>query len=367
MDKKLTEKFEAARCFAENQLRNLITHYPGYFPIYTTMGRWHHEGASWTNWCEGFLGGQLWLTYEYNRDPWWRKQAINYCQLIEPRQFDRSVHDLGFLFMPTWKKWYELEPDRQTQQVVLTAGRTLAERFIKKGQYLHSFIARNSLFIDIMMNVGIIFYTAQVTGDANLWRIANQHCQTTRRTLLRGDGSTAHEGIFNLETGQFLHQSTQQGWRSDSCWARGQAWAIYGFTSAYSYTKDNRFLQSAEACASYFLSQTTEQVIPPNDWNDPEPALPFESSAAAIAASGLLDLAKATGDPTRSILYTKTALTILDSLSSPQFLASQTTDWEGILRHAIYHQKKGLGVDESVMWGDYFYLEAIRKVLTDGN
>jgi unsaturated chondroitin disaccharide hydrolase len=235
------DKIHSVFGFSADQLRFLVTQHPGYFPMYTTHGRWYHEGEAWTNWCEGFLGGQLWLIFEHTRDPWWRQQAISYSRLIEPRQFDRSVHDLGFLFMPTWKKWFDLEGDPQAQQVVLTAGRTLAERFIEKGQYLRSFIAEDSLFIDIMMNVGVIFYTAQKTGDERLWRIANQHCLTTRCSLVRGDGSTVHEGIFDLDTGAFLRQSTQQGWRADSCWARGQAWALYGFTSAYGYTHDSRF------------------------------------------------------------------------------------------------------------------------------
>jgi unsaturated chondroitin disaccharide hydrolase len=133
--------------------------------------------------------------------------------------------------------------------VVIEAGQTLARRFKEKGQYLRSFVADESLFIDIMMNVGIIFYAAQQTHDENLWRIAMQHCLTTRRYLVRGDGSTSHEGIFDTETGVFLRQSTHQGWRDDSSWARGLAWALYGFGTVYRFSRDARFLQTAEACA----------------------------------------------------------------------------------------------------------------------
>ena len=155
----------------------------------------------------------------------------------------------------------------------------------------HSFVADESLFIDIMMNVGVIFYAAEQTGDAELLRIAMQHCLTTRRTLVRGDGSTAHEGIFDTTTGEFLRQSTHQGWRSDSAWARGQAWALYGFGTAYGFTRDERFLHTAEACADFYIEHTPDHGVPPNDWDEPDPALPYESSAAAIAASGMLDLA----------------------------------------------------------------------------
>jgi unsaturated chondroitin disaccharide hydrolase len=247
--------------------------------------------------------------------------------------------------------------------VVIGAGQTLALRFKEKGQYLRSFVADESLFIDIMMNVGIIFYAAKQTNDDDLWRIANQHCLTTRRTIVRGDGSTSHEGIFDLQTGEFLRQSTHQGWRDDSSWARGLAWALYGFGTAYTFTQDVRYLNTAEACANFYIERTPEHGIPPNDWEEPEPALPYESSAAAIAASGLFNLARLTGDPIRSRFYQEYALRIIDTLTSPEFLAVDTPGWEGILKRGMYHQRKGLGVDESVMWGEYFFLEAVGKVL----
>jgi unsaturated chondroitin disaccharide hydrolase len=349
--------------FAARQLRHLTETYPDYFPMYTARGKWKHSGAAWTNWCEGFLGGQLWLIYQSAGDPWWREKAEHYSRLIEHRKTDRTVHDLGFLFWPTWKRWYDVSGDSAANRVVVEAGRTLALRFKEKGGYLCSFVADNSLFIDIMMNVGIIFYAAQQTGDEDLWRIANQHCLVTRRTVVRGDGSTAHEGIFDVETGEFLGQSTHQGWRADSCWARGQAWAIYGFGTAYAFTRDARFLQTAEACANYYIERTPQGGVPPNDWDEPDPELPYESSAAAITASGLLHLAGLTGDPARARLYRQYALRILDTLTTPEFLAIETPGWEGILRHGIYHRRKGLGVDESVMWGEYFFLEAITSVM----
>jgi unsaturated chondroitin disaccharide hydrolase len=359
----LVERYQVALEFAARQLRHLIETYPDYFPMYTAHGKWKHGGEAWTNWCEGFLGGQLWLIYQSTGDTWWREKAEHYSRLIEHRKTDRTVHDLGFLFWPAWKRWYDVTGDPAANDVVIEAGRTLALRFKDKGRYLCSFVADNSLFIDIMANVGIIFYAAQQTGDEDLWRIANQHCLVTRRTLVRGDGSTAHEGIFDAETGEFLRQSTHQGWRADSSWARGQAWAIYGFGTAYAFTRDARFLQTAEACANYYIERTPDRGVPPNDWDEPAPELAYESSAAAIAASGLLHLAGLTGDPARVHMYRQYALRILDTLTTPEFLAIETPGWEGILMHGIYHRRRGLGVDESVMWGDYFFLEAITSAM----
>ena len=359
----LQAKCGLAMDFAGRQLQHLVETYPDYFPMYTVNGKWQHSGEAWTNWCEGFLGGQLWLLYRHTGDEAWREGAEHYSRLVEHRKTDRTVHDLGFVFWSSWKRWYDLTGDPALQAVVMEAGQTMGLRFKQKGQYLRSFVADESLFIDIMMNVGIIFYAAQQTGDAALWNIALQHCLTSRRTLVRGDGSTAHEAIFDLETGECLRQSTHQGWRGDSSWARGLAWALYGFGTAYTFTHDVRFLQTAEACANFYIERTPGHGVPPNDWDEPLPAHPYESSAAAIAASGLLNLAKLTGDAARAKFYRDYALQIVDTLTSPEFLAIETPGWEGILKHGMYHQRRGLGVDESVMWGEYFFLEAVSKVL----
>jgi unsaturated chondroitin disaccharide hydrolase len=361
-EQRVKNKCDAAFDFAGRQLRHLITAHPDTFPMYTQNGKWRHGGEAWTNWCEGFLGGQLWLMHRHTGDAWWRERAEHYSRLIEHRKTDRNVHDLGFLFWSTWKRWHDLTGDPAIQQVVIEAGRTLALRFKEKGQYLRSFVSEDSLFIDIMMNVGIIFYAAQQTGDQNLLRIANQHCLTTRRTLVRGDGSTSHEGLFDLDTGQFLRQSTHQGWRDDSSWARGLSWALYGFGTAYHFAGDARYLRTAVACADFYIERTPEHGVPPNDWEEPSPALPYESSAAAIAACGMLQLGRLCGDPARAGRYRFCALRILDTLTSPEFLAVDTPGWEGILKHGMYHQRKGLGVDESTMWGDHFLLEAISSI-----
>ncbi len=349
--------------FAGAQLRHLLATQPDDFPMYTQNGKWKHSGEAWTNWCEGFLGGQLWLLFAYSKDLWWRDKAIHYSRLIEERKTDDTVHDLGFLFWSTWKRWHDYAPADFIQATLVEAGRTAGSRFREKVQYLPSFVSPASIFIDIMMNVGIIFYAAQQSGDEVLWQNAARHCHTTRRYLVRGDGSTAHEGIFDTETGEFLRQSTHQGWRSDSAWARGLTWALYGFGTAFRFTQDRRFLQTAEACAAYYIEHTPVAGLPPNDWSEPQPSYPYESSAAAIAASAFLQLADLSPDALRARLYQQYAFRILDSLLQPACLAIDSPNWEGILKGGMYHQAKGLGVNESVMWGEYFFLEALLEAL----
>lgn len=347
---------------AERKLLRLAATHPDAFPLYTTDGAWDLTGEAWTNWCEGFLGGQFWMLAKRTGKPELRDHAVHYSKLIEERQHDRTVHDLGFLFWSTWRRWHEETGDDQYDRAVVQAGRTMALRFNEKGRFLRSFLAADSLFVDIMMNVGVVFHAAQRTGDPELARIAIEHCLTSRRTLVRGDGSTSHEAIFDLDTGAFLRQTTQQGYSDDGSWARGLGWALHGFGTAYRYTGDRRFLQTAMACADFYIEQTGDRLIAPNDWAEPDPAVPYESSAAAIAANGMWQLAGLVTDRAAATGYADYALRVLERLCRPDFLAYEDESWEGLLKHGSYHEAKGLGVDESVMWGDYWFLDALEQV-----
>lgn len=353
----------AALQLAADKVEALTEAHPDHFPLYTHHGRWKHDKEPWTNWCEGFLGGQMWLFHEAGLGDHWRRRAEHHTRLVAHRQHDRDVHDLGFVLCPTWKKWYDLTGDDSKRQVVIQGGRTLALRFRPEGRYLRSFLAPNSTFIDIMMNVGIIAYAALETHDTDLLDIALAHCATTRRHLVRGDGSVSHEGIFDPGTGEFLRQSTQQGWRADSSWARGLAWSLYGFTAMYALTAEPDLLDTAEANADYWLKHTTgTDPVPPNDFDEPQPRNTWESSAAACAAGGLIMLSTLTPDADRARRYRERGEETVLRLCEPEFLAREP-QWEGVLKHGTYHERKGLGVDESVMWGDYFFVETLARIV----
>ena len=360
--------FEQAFHFAQKQVRKLIEKHPGFYPLYTENGVWKHEGPAWTHWCDGFLPGMMWifrkhLAADSPDGKFWQEHAIKYSKELEPRKDDRDVHDFGFLFLSTYYRWYRITREPALRDVLIEAGRTMATRFKEKGQYLRSFVADNSLMIDVMMNVGIIFYAARETGDRRLRDIAMRHCHTTRRVLVRGDGSTAHEGVFDTDTGEFLKQTTHQGYRGDSCWSRGLSWALYGFTTCYEYSRDPHFLETARLCADYYITHAPADGIPPWDFNAPaENRTLLDTSSAAICASGLLRLCRLEPDSLKGHLYWSTAVQILTALCQ-KHLAKSDPKWEGILKGGVYHVHKGLGVDESVMWGEYFFCEALERVL----
>jgi len=374
----IRQQARSALIFAQAQVRRLIERHPGYYPLYTDAGRWMHSKPAWTHWCDGFLPGMMWIFLESQTadDPaYWLNKAYAYSRQLEPRKEDREVHDLGFIFYHgSYKRWYDDSvragrADASLNNVVIRAGQVLAMRFKPAGNYLRSFIGDESLFIDIMMNVPIIFYAAKQTGDASLLDKAMRHCLTTRRTLVRGDGSTSHEGIFDTATGQFIRQSTKQGYRDDSCWSRGLAWSLYGFTTCFQLTGDSRFLQTAELNAQFYLDHAPPGGVPPWDYDAPADGrlsrTQPDSSAAAIFASGLFDLSDATSkfNPTRSAAYRDAAFNILATLLKPPYLAEGDFDWEGILKRGVYHIHKNLGIDESVMWGEFFFVEALAKSL----
>jgi unsaturated chondroitin disaccharide hydrolase len=223
------------------------------------------------------------------------------------------------------------------------------------------------LFIDIMMNVPLIFFAAELTNDAELRRVAFAHSLTTRRFAVRGDGSTTHEAIFDTRTGEFLRQTTHQGFRGDSTWSRGLTWSLYGFGTCYQLTGDLRFVQTAEHNAQFYLAMTPSDGVPPWDYDAPDSG-PLsrrqpDSSAAAIAACGLFNLAELTRDPGNAAIYRESALNIVNTLTQPPYLACNEPKWEGILKRGVYHIHKLLGVDESVMWGEFFFVEALTKAL----
>lgn len=364
----LRNTLQSAFDFAQSQVKSLLQKYPfDYYPMYTVKGQFGHDRKRWTHWCDGFYPGLMFIFAEATGDEAWLNKAVAYATPLEERQYDRAVHDLGFLFFSTHLRWLGLGgPAERIEPLLVQAGKTMAMRFMENGQYLRSFVEPASLFIDIMMNVGTIFYAGIKTGDERLLDIAHKHCLTTRRTLVRGDGSTSHEAMFDLESGECRRQSTHQGYRGDSCWSRGLAWSLYGFTRSYLQTRRAEYLETAMLNAEYYLENTPSDGVTPWDYDAPESGplarAQVDTSACAIAAAGLLDLADAAPDSVRARAYRNFAMTSLRTLSE-KYLGDLTPGFEGILNGGVYHIHKNLGVHEAVMFGEYFFVEALDKAL----
>lgn len=361
----LRERLGAVIPFAEKQVERMITKYPKRFPVFTIEGAWSLGEYERDNWMEGFFPGIMWILYGATQKAVWRERAVQTSRMIEQRKNDEKSHDLGFLFECTYQRAFEATQQSEWQKVMIEAAETLAKRYQPQGHYLCSCYGQESLLIDQMMNVSLLYAAAQAKNDRGLFRMARNHTLTTRRFLLRGDGSTVQEGFFDRISGEFLKPATRQGWRADSCWARGLAWALVGFTKVYTFTRDAHDLASAELIAQYFLENAPAHGVPPNDFDEPGPRYAFETSAAAISAGGLWQLAHLTGDVSKAVLFRQSALQILDTLTSNHFLAIESPEWEGILKHGIYHSRLGAGVDESLIFGDYYFLDAVCSALND--
>jgi unsaturated chondroitin disaccharide hydrolase len=367
--------------FGMGQVWNMRSKWPASkpAPIYTENGVWTRPGYIWTDWCPGFYAGMMWLAFERTRDEKWRRVAEEHSRALEHRKFDRDVHDLGFIFMSTADRWYRLLDDSDPQKqwlkdLLITAGTIQSFRWKDTGEhhYIYSFHGPQSLFVDIMMNIRLLFRAHELGGDKELYRRATMHARTTEQFLVQKDGSrifdcdgmVMHEGIFNPVRGEFRNLSTQQGYSPFTCWSRGLAWAMYGYSDTYNFTRDPFFLETAERCAGYYLKNTPDNGVPYWDYGAPDiPDEPLDSSAAAIAAGAFLKLKDLDVKKESRETYRNAALTILATLSTDEFLGSTEAAYEGILRHGVYHKPMNWGVDESVMWGDYFFMEALSEVL----
>jgi unsaturated chondroitin disaccharide hydrolase len=374
---RLEQTFQFGVAQLEKMLPKWTTDKPA--PIYTENGVWSRPDFIWTDWCPGFYAGMMWLAFEYTGESKWREVAESYTRKLEPRKFDRDVHDLGFIFMSTANRWYNLLPDTDAtkqwlKDVLITAGTIQSFRWKETGEdhYVYSFNGPQSLFIDIMMNIRILFRAHQLGGEEELYRKAVTHARTTEKYLVRkagtrlvdDEGMVIHEAIFNPARGEFRNLSTQQGYSPFTCWARGLAWAMYGFTDTYLFTGEPLFLETAERCAGFYLENTPDSGVPFWDYGAPNiPDEPLDSSAAAIAAGAFWKLKNIAGTNRSAATYKQAALQILSTLTGESF--SNDSSREGILRHGVYHKPMNWGVDESVMWGDYFFMEALYTVLQE--
>ena len=336
------------------------------------------------DWTEGFYPGCLWYIYENDRDESWKQSALKWTEALEPLKKLTNHHDIGFLMYCSFGNAYRLTGNEAYKDVLVESARSLCTRFNEKTGCIESWNYRKAwngkdewffpVIIDNMMNLELLYFATKVTGDSLFAKVANKHAETTARNHFRDDYSSYHVVNYDEETGEVLHRATCQGFSDNSTWARGQAWAIYGYTMAYRETKNPDFLNMAVHTADFWLNHPRlpkdgipywdfnagqEGYVP--DWNyDPQAfkEIPRDASAAAIAASAFLELAGYVKDGNR---YEQAAEHILVSLSSPAYLAAPGTNCNFILMHSVGSIPHGQEIDVPLVYADYYYLEALQR------
>jgi len=349
--------------FAQQQVRGILQRAPGVCPMHTTGGKWNTQPAPGQNWYQGFLPSMMWMFHKRTGDAFWSNKAEEYTLKLETRKFDRDTDAHGLLFMNTFARRLRQTDDRKWAVPLTQAARTLAKRFQAKGGYLCSYQGADCLSIEMMGNVELLFLASKLSTEKDLAEIALKHSRTSHLRLVREDGGVAHEALFDTDTGKFRRENNRMGLRANSNWSLGLAWAIYGFGTVFHHTQLEEFLITAEECALYYLDRAEKGIVP---WDLDAPAGPKrvpDSAAAAVAANGLWNLAGLTKSPESRTRFAKAAIEILETLSSPAYLAQGKPGQEGVLLHGVYDMPRGVGVDESTIWGDHYFVEGLYKVL----
>lgn len=327
--------------------------------------QWKTVGAR--DWASGFFPGAMWLTYERTHDPALLARAKAQTSSLASEANDASGHDIGFRIMTSYGHAYRITRDPAYLKVIQTAAQTMATLYRPTVGVIDSWPyydrANTSVIIDGMMTLELLFYAAQNGGSHTWYDMAVSHALQTMRHNVRADGST-YQGIEYRLDGSVYRAFTGDGNSYQSTWSRGQAWGIYGFTMAYRYSRDARFLTTAKRLADYFIRNLPADYVPYWDFSQNGKA-PRDSSAAAVAAAGMLELSTFVNDSGARSKYYDEALHIQAALSNPGvYLANPSASpTDGLLLHGTYSVPAREGIDTSLIWGDYYYLESCARAM----
>ena len=326
-------------------------------------------------WTTGFWPGLCWLGWELSGDEVLRGAAQAHLRDFEDRIYARreiDTHDLGFLYTLACVAPWRLLGDERARAAAVEAAERLLDRFLLPAGVIQAWgdlddpRQRGRAIIDSLMNTPLLYWASEVTGDPRYAQAGERHACQLRDHILRADGTTFHTFRWDPETGAAIGGSTHQGQSDESCWARGQAWGVYGFTLNYLGTGDSSFLAAAGRCADVLIDRLPEDLVPYWDlvFTDGSDE-PRDSSAAAIAASGLQELAAALPPGAASERYAAVADAMLDSLIE-YYTPTDDEPADALLLHGVYTRPTDLGVDEGNLWGDYFFLEALTRRTVQG-
>ncbi|UII18948.1 glycoside hydrolase family 88 protein [Fulvivirga ligni] len=340
----------------------------GQFPKTFIDGKLETSGSDW--WCSGFYPGALIYLYQNSKDTTLLNEAKRMLHLLEKEQYNTSTHDLGFMMFCSYGNALQVENDSTYKSILINSAKSLSSRFNPKVGCIKSWDSKPEDFlviIDNMMNLELLFWATQETGDSSYYNIAVTHANTTLKNHFRSDNSSYHVLNYNAETGAVQEKKTAQGYADSSAWARGQSWGLYGYTSTYRLTKDKAYLDQAVKIADFLLQHPNlpEDKIPYWDYNAPDiPNAPRDASAAAIMASALLEL-KDYVQEDKAQAYVQVAETIIRNLSADHYRASPEEVGGFILKHSVGHKPAGSEIDVPITYADYYYIEAMKRYLND--
>lgn len=331
---------------------------------------WNCRKACAEEWCSGFWPGVLWMDYMVTKDEQIREAAEGYTNVLSFLGSRPAYdHDLGFLVINSFLKGYEATGNEAYKRVALAAADTLATLFNDKvgtilswPRHLKDFGGHNTI-MDNMINLELLFWAAENGGSEHLKDIAVRHAETTMQHHFREDGSCYHVALYDTLTGDFIKGMTHQGLADSSMWSRGQSWAIYGYTMVYRYTKEPRFLDHAQKVTDIYLKrlrETSDDWVPLWDMDDPRGGeAPKDASAACVVASALLELCQYVDDA-KGREYRQAAEYMLEDLSSERY---QSRDRNvSFLLHSTGHHPNGSEIDASIIYADYYYIEALMRL-----
>lgn len=351
---------DQAQKYALSQLKKSLIEVPvGEYPKRTLgEGCWYLTEP--TEWTSGFFPGCLWLAYQLSNDSSWIGSAQKFTTGLAQQQYNTNTHDIGFMMFNSFGNGYRYNHSDAYKNIIIQSAKSLATRYNSKTKCIQSWNGDFQVIIDNMMNLEILFWAAKNGGGKKLYNLAITHANTTIKNHIRDDFGTYHVVVFDTTTGEVIQKRTQQGFADNSTWARGQAWGIYGFTMCFRETGDSTYLETAEKMADYFIKNLPDDFIPFWDFNLPDNYNKKfkDTSAASIFLSGLLELRKYVKN---SDQYDEIIQNILTNLINNYL--TKGTKLSGILLHGAYNvnSENKYDWDASTIWGDYYFLETLKR------